>query len=69
MSTVDKATADKVVNGEYDSDGWKAIIKYNNQFDGGEAYKLCRTGEEFRRGMNSPAMRNPVLYWVKDGAF
>jgi hypothetical protein len=70
MSTVDKATADKVIAGEFPEDDIAAIVEYENMFNGAKAYKLVRHGQiAWLDNLDaiSPAMRNCKLYWHDDG--
>jgi hypothetical protein len=67
MSTVDKTIADRVIAGAFPEDGVIAIIKYNNVFNGKEAYKLIFGPEESRiqwildgKEVN---LLNPTIYW------
>jgi hypothetical protein len=62
MATVDQTTADKVASGKFKSDRIVRIVRYENQFDGAFAYGL-ETAEEIGRYENSPACRNPQVYW------
>lgn len=67
MSTVDKATADKVIAGAYPEDRIVAIIKYNNIFNFEEDYKLIFAGKEssiqWILDGKEPALLNPSIYW------
>lgn len=40
MSTVNKDIADRIIAGEFPEDEVKAIIRYENAFNGNYAYKL-----------------------------
>lgn len=65
MSTTTKDIADGVVSRGGDS-YFTHILLYKNQFDGGDAYKLCREGQYpgiVDRILVWPGTR-PVLYWV-----
>lgn len=67
MSTVNKKIADKVIAGAYPKDKIIAIIRYENIFNGAEAYKLIfehQTGlkEDILSGLIF-TLRNPTLYW------
>lgn len=70
MSTTNKQIADIVVanNGLYPGDRVQIveIIKYNNMFDGGEAYKLVYEGVSREAILESPAIINPTTYWKYD---
>lgn len=71
MSTVDKTIADRVIAGEFPGDDVVAIIKYNNVFNGKEAYKLIFSPETYRiqwildgKEVN---LLNPTIYWQQKG--
>ena len=71
MSTVDKAIANKVIAGEYPEDNVKAIIRYNNVFNGGEAYKLVfgrYYSPEYMAELLffTPTMENAKVYWQEE---
>lgn len=65
MSTVTEGIAKDVVEGKYEEEGWAGIIAYQNMFDGGQAFKLCRTEGELNRLLHfpPPSMIAPRLYW------
>lgn len=68
MSTVSIKEAEAVRDGKgyYPGDEHLppviAIVKYNNQFNGSEAYKLYYRGQLVTA---SPAMHNAELWWIK----
>lgn len=69
MSTVNKKIADEVIAGAYPEDRIIAIIRYENIFNGAEAYKLIfehQTGliEDILSSL-VPTLHNPTLYWSK----
>ena len=55
MSTVDKKTADRIVAGEFPEDNIVCIIRYENMFNGAEAYKII------------PAHKSEMIQWILDG--
>lgn len=63
MTTVSKAIADEIVKGDgyYPGDHMQVvrIVKYQNQFDGGDAYGLIYRGKNLQRYHQSPACHNP----------
>ena len=61
MSTVDKATADKIVAGEFPEDGWVRIVEYDNAW-GGIGYG-CETKQTLGKYSPSDYVRNPRTYW------
>jgi hypothetical protein len=65
MSTVSKDIADRVIAGEFEEDGIHTIIKYNNIFDGREAYKLLY-GNMSIKDTDFSFMMNPTVYWKKE---
>lgn len=70
MSTISKDIADRIVAGEFAEDNIIAIIKYNNMFNGDEAYKIITPRHEsyiqFILDGNEPALLNPSIYWKKE---
>lgn len=70
MSTVDKVIADKVIAGAFPEDDIVAIIKYNNMFNGEEAYKLIfgrrKDSIQWILDGKEPALLNPSIYWKKE---
>jgi hypothetical protein len=69
MSTVGKETADRIVAGEFKGDKPTRIVKYQNMFDGGEAYGVTfgkQSKETYLNGTG--ACLNPKIYWdIEDG--
>ena len=57
MSTINKAIADRIINGEFAEDDTVAIIRYENMFNGDYAYKL----------ITQPQIDNGYLQWLLDG--
>lgn len=67
MSTVSKEIADRIVEGEFPEDGVLYIVKYQNSFNGADAYKLCFSEKYYENVMlGSPYVINPVLWWKKN---
>lgn len=64
MATVDKAQADRVVAGEFKSDGCWKIVCYDNAW-GGESYGLIFKGDDPDKYRASNFVRNPTVYWEK----
>lgn len=69
MSTVNKNIADRVIAGAFPGDDVIAIIRYENVFNGREAYKLIFSPEIYRiqwildgKEVN---LLNPTIYWRK----
>lgn len=59
MSTVDKQTAEDVINGEYPEDNYYSIIIYFPPFPNAElAYKLCKTKSQEMDTLLSFTSRN-----------
>lgn len=71
MSTVDKKTADDIIAGKYPEDNIVAIIKYNNMFNGEEAYKfityLKQDQIQYYLDGKAPSMIDCTIYWKKKG--
>jgi hypothetical protein len=68
MSTVGKSIADKIVAGEYKSDKPTRIVKYQNMFDGGDAYGVTFKPQNKDTYLTAGACRNPQIYWdIEDG--
>ena len=63
MATVDKITADKIIAGKFKGDKPTRIVKYNNMFDGREAYGVTFGKQDKNLYFQSGACVNPVLYW------
>ncbi len=63
MSTVDKKIADEIIAGKYPEDNAIAIVKYQNQFNGGDSYGVIFKGQDPLKYHRSPAYHNPVYYW------
>lgn len=67
MTTVSKAIADKIIEGDgyYPGDRIKVvrIVKYQNQFNGADAYGLVYEGRNLAMYHESPACHNPEIYW------
>lgn len=67
MSTVSKDIADKIIegNGFYPGDHIRVtkIVKYQNCFNGADAYGLIYEGQDPMRYHKSPACMNPTDYW------
>lgn len=65
MSTVSKDIADRVIAGEFLEDGIHTIIKYNNIFNGEEAYKLLYGPMRKEDYLHCETMLNATVYWEK----
>ena len=71
MSTVSKSIADEVIvgNGVYPGDEHLPpvvkVVKYQNCFDGGDAYGLIRQGHALSMYHSSEFVRNPVTVWER----
>lgn len=65
MSTVDKKIADEIIAGKYASDRVVRIVKYQNMFNGADAYGTIYEGGNLMSYHESPACINPVVYWDK----
>ena len=64
----DKKTVDQIIanNGV---DGVKTdthIIRYQNQFDGRTAWKLCRSKEMYKYAMETGSFIEPKLIWTQE---
>jgi hypothetical protein len=72
MSTISKEIADKIIAGEFAEDNIVAIVKYNNAFNGADAYKIYTSRTEhlvdFALMGGEPFMLNASLYWEKKDA-
>lgn len=69
MATVSKEIADNIIanDGYYEGDRSSEgdprvvrIVRYNNMFDGGEAFGLIYAGEDLDRYHNAAACHNPT---------
>jgi hypothetical protein len=68
MSTVGKDTADKIVAGEFKGDRPTRIVKYQNIFNGGDAYGVTFDKQDKDTYLFAGACLNPQIYWdVEDG--
>ena len=69
MSTVDKKTADRIINGEFPEDNIVCIIRYENIFNGNYAYKLIPSHKQdmiqWILDGNVPSMIDPTIYWKR----
>jgi hypothetical protein len=66
MSTVSKTIADNIIahNGYYTSESrCIRIVKYQNMFNGKDAYGVISQGESLNCYHESAAVNNPVIYW------
>jgi hypothetical protein len=67
MGTVDRKIAERIVAGEFKSDGCVKIVKYKNMFDGGEAFGACCRGEDLMRYERGGACIDPQVWWTEEG--
>ena len=65
MGTVNKRIADDVVAGKYANDRPVKIVKYQNAFNGQDAYGLICEGQPLDCYAESDFVINPVVYWTK----
>lgn len=64
MATVSKEIADDIIAGKYPDDTPTIrIVKYQNNFDGGDSYGVIYQGEDPLRYHRSPYCHNPTIYW------
>lgn len=67
MSTVSKEIADTCIagNGIYPGDHERVVkvVKYQNAFDGGDAYGIIYEGHDLNAYAPSKWVHNPVVYW------
>jgi hypothetical protein len=67
MSTVSKSIADACIagNGYYPGDHIRVVkvVKYQNGFDGADAYGIIYEGKNLDAYAPSQFVRNPVTYW------
>lgn len=72
MSTVNKEIADRVAAGEFPEDNIITIIRYNNIFNGAEAYKLIYRHQypmiQWILDGNEINLINPTLYWSEENS-
>ena len=71
MSTISKDIADRIIAGEFPEDDIVVIIKYQNMFNGGDAYKIVPRRQAARQYIDyllygCPSMLNAQIYWKKD---
>lgn len=65
MATVSKEIADDIIAGKYADDTPAIlIIKYQNNFDGGDSYGVIYQGEDPLKYQRSPYCHNPTIYWA-----
>lgn len=71
MSTVSKSIADEVIahHGVYPGDEHLPpivkVVKYQNAFDGGDAYGLIYKGHDLDSYKPTEFVRNPVTVWER----
>jgi hypothetical protein len=66
MATVNKKIADEIIanDGYYEGDPRVVkVVKYQNQFNGEDAYGIIYSHEDPMRYHNSPACINPETVW------
>ena len=63
MGTVNKEIADEIIAGKYPEDNVVRIVKYQNQFNGADAYGVIRRGQDLMIYHNSGACIRPEVYW------
>lgn len=70
MSTVNKRIADECIlhDGLYPGDHKRVVkvVKYQNMFDGSDAFGLIYEDENPNRYAPSSSVINPVTYWEYD---
>jgi hypothetical protein len=68
MATVSKNLADEIIagNGLYPGDHIRVvkIVKYQNVFDGRDAYGIIYEGHNLNAYAKSDFVRNPTTYWT-----
>lgn len=67
MVTVNRKHAEEIAAGMYAEDHPVKIVKYNNQFNGAEAFGVVLSGMNLMSYENSPACRNPQVWWTREG--
>jgi hypothetical protein len=66
MATMPKETVDRIIAGEFKDDTPVVlIIKYQNGFDGGDAYGVIWEGQPLDMYKASPFVNDPQVYWSK----
>ena len=67
MSTVSKHIADEVIlyDGLYPGDHERVVkvVKYQNMFNGADAYGMIYEGQRLDAYRASPSIIDPVTYW------
>lgn len=63
MATVSKEIADDIIAGKYPEDEAVKIVKYQNAFNGEDAYGVIFKGDDLDRYKETQFVRNPVTYW------
>jgi hypothetical protein len=64
MSTVCKRTADDIISGMYADDDATRIVKYQNAFNGEDAYGVTFGRQDKDKYLiPSEFIINPVIYW------
>jgi hypothetical protein len=63
MGTINKAIADKIINGTDFVDETQYVVTYNNMFDGGLEYATIGWREDPLRYHASPACFNVEVVW------
>lgn len=63
MSTVSREIADAIIAGVYPDDNPTRIVKYNNSFNGEEAFGVTFGHQNKDTYLTAPACRHPVIYW------
>ena len=64
----DKKTVDQIIanNGEDGAQTVTHIIEYQNQFNGGLTWKLCRSKKMYQYAMATGAFIKPKLIWTRE---
>ena len=64
----DKAMVDEIIanNGVDGEQTVTHIIRYQNQFDGRTAWKLCRSKKMYKYAMAAGAFIRPKLIWTQE---
>lgn len=71
MSTVSKDIADRIIAGDFAEDDISCIIKYQNIFNGADAYKIVPARMDHPDYINgllyiTPTMLNATIYWKRE---
>jgi hypothetical protein len=68
MTTVTKEIADQAIQRDFEPEDPPVlcVVKYQNVFNGGDAYGICYNGQQKIGYLHSPYCLNPTIYWERE---